>query len=473
MSQAAPSRKPLGRFVVLSVIAAVFGPYVSGPYVSGGVRTEQVTIYGLLIMVGITWRRVKATPLAQFTFATWVVYALIAVVGAVAPVELPSVFLRGSVLAGLDNVTGPLWVMLLVWATVRPTEAAQLLSAAARLIAVAMAVNAVIALAMIFVDLAPYLRPFWGTAGDYVAAGMTASTVGRMLGIFNQPVEAGLAYSIAGLAACYVWRERPNWLLFWLIPIVLGGLVSISKVFILGGLPLILWYAWRSKVGRGRITLLMVVAVPFLGIVASGTISRTALLGNIGGFLHPTVDSALSTYTAGRFGNGNASSLTSLWDEVILLDPWFGLGAGGLQVPYDNGWAEAFVMAGLVGVICYTLTLFLLWRMARTIHHPARRRLMLGLVALAAGASLGIPALTTNRASTLLWVLIALLSSAQAHSGRPVRSDPSTSMSAESLHGCAPPAIVVSPSREGSSTSETSQDASPREDVSACPTFLH
>ena len=224
----------MGKFAVVAVVLAAFGPYIIG-----GLRTEQVVVYGLLMLaLPLAWPRVRTTPLAALIFVTWFAYALVAVIGAVAPTGYASIFERGSVLSGVDNVVGPLAVMLLVWGTVRPAAASGLLNTASRLIAVAMAVNGILAIAMTRVDLAPYLRRFWAVGSDGFTVAANAATLGRVSGVFNQPAEAGLAYGIAGLAACYVWRERPGRLYLVLIPIILGGLLSVSKVFIFGGLPM-------------------------------------------------------------------------------------------------------------------------------------------------------------------------------------------------------------------------------------------
>lgn len=413
--EAEVTRNPLGKFVVVAVVLAAFGPYLIG-----GLRWEQVAIYGLLLLaLPLTWPRARATPLAVRIFATWMVYALVALIGAVAPSGAASIFPRGAALAGIDNVMGPLAVMLLVWATVRADAASGLLRTASKLMAMAMAINGVLAVVMTRIDLGFYLRRFWATAGDQVTVAENAAALGRVTGVFNQPAEAGLAYGVAGLAACYVWQERPRRLYLVLIPIIIGGLLSVSKVFILVGLPLILWHIWRARASHGRIALLTVGAATFLGIAQSGYATQWVGLDYLGRLLRPSDQGWLSFYTAGRIGDH--ATLATVVGEVIRLDPWFGLGAGGLRVPYDNGWVEAFVTAGTVGVVCYTLVLLLLWRTARAINDPARRRLLYGLTVLAVAGSMGVPALTANRAATLLWVLIALSASAQlAHlSARP------------------------------------------------------
>ena len=265
------------------------------------------------------------------------------------------------------------------------------------------------------VDLAPYLRQFWaaGDAGFTVAA--NAASMGRVSGVFNQPAEAGLAYGIAGLAACYVWRDRPGRMYIAIIPIILGGVLSVSKVFIFGGLPLILWHIWRSRARHGRLALVLVSISTILGIAQSGYATQWSGLDYLGRTLHPQDQNWLTFYSAGRLGTHN--TLTRVIDEVARLDPWFGVGAGGLSVPYDNGWVEAFVVAGLVGVTCYTLALVWMWRIARQISNDALRQFLYALLALSTGASFGVPALDANRSSTLLWVVLSLCASTQMMTG--------------------------------------------------------
>ena len=106
----------MGKFVVIAVVLSAFGPYVFG-----GFRTEQLVIYGLsLLLLPLVWPRLQFSSTAALTFATWLVYALAAILGAIAPSGYVSTFQRGPALAGVDNVAGPLAVMLLVWGTVRP-----------------------------------------------------------------------------------------------------------------------------------------------------------------------------------------------------------------------------------------------------------------------------------------------------------------------------------------------------------------
>jgi hypothetical protein len=128
----------------------------------------------------------------------------------------------------------------------------------------------------------------------------------------------------------------------------------------------------------------------------------------LGGLLVPSAG-FLEFYTAYRLGA--SSSLQPIVDSVLRESPVLGMGAAGLLVPYDNGWIEALAMAGIVGVIAYTLTLVILmrawWTRRFALPHD-QSMLGIGLVLLATGASVGISPLTANRVATVLWVLLAL-----------------------------------------------------------------
>lgn len=385
-------------FVVALVVLSAFGPYVAG-----GLRTEQAVIYGLLL-VALPF---NALPMHVPVWgvrigSTWLVLILAAVAGVAFPIiGAPT----GGELAGLDNLVLPLAVMLLTWAAARPRNAATLLPWAAKLIPWCMAANGALAIIQTSVNISGLLRPFAGASDIVQTTAANAAILGRYTGVFNQPAEAGLAYGIAGLAACYAWRNRPGVLYLVLTPIILGGLISTSKVFVLGGLILILWQVIRGP-RAGRWWLALAGGATVVAVIQSGVLDRW--VGHR--FLERLIGSGqgdwLSLYTAGRLGDD--STLSSVVDQVSDMNIVTGVGLGGLHVAYDNGWIEAFVMAGAVGVLCYTATLLLIFVAARTDPDADRRRLMTAVAILCAGASVGIPALTANRAGTLIWLLVAL-----------------------------------------------------------------
>lgn len=407
-------RARLGTFVVVTVIAAAFGPYIVGT----SVRSEQAVIYGtLIVLLPFTLPRLSIPKFGGLICLVWAAYAAVGLMGALNSDDIISRWPVGSIPAGIDNLVLPMATMLLIWLAVPRSAAAELLSLAGRLIAYATAANGVLAAVMTQIDLSALMRPF-------VAPGETGSTVaeraaelGRVAGIFGQPAEAGLAYGIGGLAACYVWRDNPRRMYLVLLPIIIGGLLCVSKIFILVGLPLILWRVWRThKVSRVRLILLATVIV--VGISESGMAKQWLGFEYLARLFSPSVNADIvNFYTAGRLGG--SSTLSAVTDEVARIGPWFGVGASGLRVAYDNGWVEAFVVAGIAGIICYSATLVIIFSMGWSDADISRRALITSLAIFAAVGSLGVPALTANRSGTLLWVLVALVS--LAHSRRTFR----------------------------------------------------
>jgi hypothetical protein len=407
-----------GRLVVAVLVLASFGPYVVS-----GLRTEQFAVYGLLATIGfvqlMSTRLPSLPPRAWTLLATWAVYVTIAAVVGVGE-QPPSRWAPGALLAAVDNFVAPLAVLLLVWSTVAPGTADRALRLAAKLIALSMAFNGVLAVGMTRVDMSGLLRPFWSGA-EGTATAERAALAGRFSGVFNQPAEAGIAYGIAALCAWYVWRERPRLLYPLLLAIVAGGLLSVSKVFIFGGLPVVLWLLLRGSRTRG--TALFVGVAAILGVIQSGIAGQWTGADSLGRLLRPAEDQNLLTlFTAGRFGQD--STLSGAFDQVWQVSPWFGFGIRGLMTPSDNAWLGAFIAAGVIGLAAYTATLLTIFVIARREKTDAGRAFATGLVVVIIAGSMGLAALTANRVTTLIWLLIALVALGQSSRwSRPGGSD--------------------------------------------------
>ncbi len=388
--------------MVIAVIAAAFGPYTIG-----SIRTEHVVVYGLgAVFLALRSISIRTSKHAMLLAGTWSLYLFIGLIGLFFPAASSTLFGPGSAAAGVDNLLLPIATMLLIWTSATPATAPRLFELTCRLVAWGMAANGVLAIVMTRLDLTPWLRRFWAAPGEADTVSERAATIGRFSGVFNQPAEVGFAYGIAGLAACYVWRDRPARLYVILVPIVLGGLLSVSKVFILGGLPLILWQAWRARRGGGKVAATFVATATFFGIAQSGYAKQWIGVQGLTQLIRPGEQNLVAMYTAGRLGAESSHSV--IIAEIMRIDPWFGVGARGLQTSYDNGWVEAFLIAGVIGVACYTVALIGILSLARNERDPDRRRLLSSIAVVSIGASLGISALTANRASTFLWVLVAL-----------------------------------------------------------------
>ncbi|HEY0003141.1 MAG TPA: hypothetical protein VGB74_22010 [Actinoplanes sp.] len=383
-----------------------------GPYLLSGLRTEQVAVYAavLTLAVAAKWTTVRATHLGMVIVALLGFELLLAAIGAALPPENTTRYPLGSALAGLDNLLLPIAVLMIVWMVLGGgAERLRLIAVVCWCTVWAMVVNA--GLATWATGGGPNLSSFQGQEGAKTVAAR-AEQLGRYSGIFNQPAEAGLMYSVALLAAIYLYRHRPLTLAVTATAITVGGILAVSKVFLLVGMPVGLWQILRVTGGRGRrFSAMMCTAVVVLGGISSGMAPEWAGAKVLLRLLPGSDGEIVALYTAGRLGDD--STLAVVTEAVLHGSPMVGYGAGGLQVAYDNGWIEALVVGGVVGAVLFTAVLLTLatawWKARRRAENPESTCLAGGLVAVVVGGAVGIPSLTVNRCSTVVWLLLALL----------------------------------------------------------------
>lgn len=398
LTAAAPKRFPL--FVVGFLTLAAFGPYVTG-----SIRTEQLAVYGVTaILLPLTFVLIR--PYLPLLLA-WVGLIVVALLGLIPPTAHSSIHPPASMSSGIDNLVLPLAVMLLLWSVVPVAAAGPALRVVAALTAWGAALNGVLSIIGTRTDLSPYLRFFWGASGGETTA-ERAAQLGRLSGVFNQPAEAGVVYGIAGLLAVWRFKDKPKTLILLLSLICVGGMLCVSKVFILGGAPLILFYLWKSRRAGGKLGIVFSTAVVAVGVAQSGLLQQWVGFNYLARLFTPAQDQGLvEFYSAGRWNSD--AGMMDVFATVMQNRPVTGFGIQGLVVPYDSAWTEAVVLAGVFGLILLGLVYLCVWRVARRIQDAGVRMLASFVAVFLVGASLGIPSLTVNRAATLVWVVLGLL----------------------------------------------------------------
>jgi len=418
---AAPQMSRWPRVATISaalVAAAVFGPYTALP----GVRTEQLAVYAsVLLLLPLAAAKLRLSVKAAATLFILVTVLLFSLLAALLPFGGVEPYARGALLPGIDNLLLPVAVVLLVhlWLALGATRTA-LFNIFSKVLVLGALLNAALTIASTQVDLSDRLQMFWGQPGAAESVAVQAAALGRFSGIFNQPAEAGLFYGAAVIVAIQLLQRRPVLLAAVTAVLVVGGAASVSKVFLLVALPIGLWRLGRVAGVRGRL-LLSAAGLGGLGLL----FSRAGLLPSWEGsarlaqLLSPESD-YVNFYSAGRFGQGG--SVTSVMLDVVTVSPWAGFGASGLVVPYDSLWLEALVVAGLFGVLGNVLVLLLLSQSfvvkGRAEGNGDFRGVGGALVLLVIGASFGLPSLTANRASTVVWVLLTLTLLTAEHAQR-------------------------------------------------------
>jgi hypothetical protein len=388
-----------------------------GPYVAGSARTEQIVVFGLAMWVLVTgWPRIIKAPAGPVPFlATWCGLYMVIVVSTVFRPFDPGFYGSQPPSHVLAAYLIPVAVMVLTWWWALQAEPHTALRAAAPILVGAMCVNAVIQWAQLAAGNPSLgiLPKFWDAAPSTGSVAALAGENGRYTGIFDQPAEAGIASGVAILLLIWMVRRRvwrSPWAIAAAVLLASGGIIALSKVFLLAAIPAAVVTVLR---GSARIRV----------IVSAAAAAGAAWLAGVAGLLpawspgstylaaltHPA-GSLSATYTAGRYGAGG--TLAPEFADVLHAAPIAGFGAGGLLAAYDSLWQQVFVTAGLLGVILIAAVMAMLaWRLAglRRLMPLPEWQLAAGVLFLAAGASLGIPSLTANRAGTMLWLVLGLL----------------------------------------------------------------
>lgn len=382
------------------LIIAAFGPYIAGP-----IRTEQVAGYGIGLLALFAISGLRAWTASLLIPWLWMIgVALVATFFTYSGV-LP--WDRGNLLAGFDNILQPVAVLLGIGLLVPARVAERALQLASKTVVWATTINAILAIASSVAPniLTPLLRPFWTAEASTVAE--SAMQMGRYSGIFNQPAEAGVVYSIAAVLAVWVYSHRAI-LMYGLVTILtVGGMFSVSKVFLLVGLPVTLGLLWFTRRGVARIWMVLLVFLLGLFIVSSTFIQDWAGYDYLVRLLEvPSDQSVIGFYTAGRWNEG--SSMMTVIGSILEVSPLAGVGVAGVLAPYDSQWTEVFVMSGILGAIgVIAVLVVLIVRFVKLQEWNIRCTAIAFWIILTAG-SFGISTLSANRVTTIVWVLIAL-----------------------------------------------------------------
>jgi len=285
-------------------------------------------------------------------------------------------------------------------------------------IAVLLSINALIGLLSIFIDSWPIIQYFVGSSGS--EDGMMASVwgrsanMGRFIGIFNQPIEAGVAYSLAAFGIVYLADKKQTFsslLFLLLILVVIGGLLTVSKVFLIGGVILLLAYLmWTrviSDIFSFRIILLVGLTVFTIAINLQSWIGLDYFM-RFFSMDSSTVFSFLDVLTSGRYGQ--ASSVTMTFNQILIDSPIFGYGIVNYNVTLDNGLLYYFFHGGSIGLFFYIgiLISILLLAFLGIINKKKEGKFLFIIFLIIVGSDLGAPTVIMNRSSVLLWVIIYL-----------------------------------------------------------------
>lgn len=385
--------------------AGIFGPYTS---LMAGVRYEHLAVYGAVVAIfPFTWLRLRLSPPIAAVIWLWSLVVVVSTIGLVAPPVNTTGYGEGRLIAELDKFCLPLAAMVLSLVLMANADRYLLLRVVAAVTMAAMSVNSILALISVWTDITWLLHWFWTNEVSAADAVMSPpETMGRFSGIFVMPAQAGAAYGIALLAAIWLLRDHTAWLVSVVSLIVLGGILSVSKIFLLVALPLAIFNLVRTSGRVRRVAAVVLGALATTALVGGGLFSTWQGKEGLRYLMAPSGD-PLRFYSAGRLGDG--SDFDTLMGAVTSVSPVYGMGARGLKVAVDGSLVEVITIAGVLGVALLIGVILVLLRTCWSHRDPTPdSHFEQGLTLLAIGASFGIPVFTTGRVASVLWLLLCL-----------------------------------------------------------------
>lgn len=389
----------LESIILAAVVAAAFGPYVVP-----GVTTAQLVIYPLLILViPVAIRKVPLYRVALVICGTVLIILVVAVIAYLSPGVNTSPWPYGNALANADNILLPICTAIVVAALASSWEApARPLRIIATTIMAAMVVNTGIEILQLMgVGTARVQMAFWGEGGT----GANSLNAGRLVGIFSEPSLAGAAYAFACISAVYAQRHGPTKIAI-LGLLVVGGTLTASKVFLLVGLPVLIFALWKTS--KRQLTTILVLAFLALPLII-GQLANWRGYDRLTSLLPGSPD-WFRTITGNRYGS--SSSTSPIISAVFRDHPVAGYGLGGLQTPTDTSYIYMLVLGGLIGmtaIIVQVVAIAGAYWTRRWSLEPADRLYFGAFITITVASTFGTNALNGNRICVLVWALAAVL----------------------------------------------------------------
>ena len=401
---------------LIVLMIAAFGPYV----VSGMVRVDHLVVYTLfairLATISVGAHSVlRIRPVGDLRWLLLSIFVLTAGI---------TILLRNyqsprQLLGAIENHVQPIAILTIVGTAIAGSRDHDLRSLAIRLINLytfILIANTAISLSVLGATLTGVeeyvvrlLRPFWGDGGAGGVSVAERSLAGfRFSGIFDQPFDAGLHHSFGLLLAVFVIRlegrlpETRDYVR--MLVVAAGGLLSLSKVIIFGGLPIfvayLLWERWLGRMLWNKVVIIAgVLLAATSGVILSWWID---LLGSLW-----TSTNLIRIVIGSRF-SGADSVVASLTSEVLQSSPVLGLGYGAFTT-YDNAYLEYWAQGGVFALLLYLMVLATLARASILQRSSPAGRFYAVVTVLVVFAGIGAPVLTANRFTVVFWMLMTIL----------------------------------------------------------------
>ncbi len=397
------------KLLLFLLIISAFGPYAFG---GSGIRVEHLVIYPMSIYFLFFFD--KNYKLDKSIFGLIIIHVFILIsISLITIIGKYPILNYYKLFADIENHLQPIATIFLVSFVFYKTndeDKKLLFFFVLKTLLFVMMINTFIAITTFFFDTWQFLKYFVGDsisdASDSIA-GRVLKDNGRILGIFGQPFEAGISYSIA-LFSIYLLHENKQIvgfkLYFSILIIFIGGILTVSKIFFpLTFVILFVLLFLNKKINYKHFFYFFIFLILFILTISKywNGFDYLLRLFYIGDYANND-EGIVSLMSAGRFGSDDQLIL-KMFKNVLNESPFFGYGFGTLDGATDNGFYEYFSLGGILGLILYIIVYFILFYFGIKYYKYSKiGKFYFSFLIFIFFADMGCPAFTINRASILL-----------------------------------------------------------------------
>lgn len=410
------------RFLPAFLILVTFGPYISTGL---GLRLDHLVIYPLFGIYLLTFllKNPKVNKPLCILFSLWLFMTLWTFTVTCFSLYEGIITSKSLVISRMENYTQPMalfFILMLVKFSDRD-DRQKILFQTIHMTLFLLFLNSIWATLSIFLDFEAINLIFRGGPASYSEE---LRLNFRYTGTIGQPLEAGNLYSFALICWVYMLLKRkehnlhPVWMLMLLGGAFLGGVLSISKIF-LGGVCLFVAFLTLSMQKQMYKTLGVALIIGSILLSAFSVYQSNTdqqedqkwgfkkRLGVI--FEVESLSDFYRIYLATRLSQRGYPVI--IFREVSKKAPLQGLGFG-KYISVDSGYMEKFGQGGWVALIVFFASLFfIVWKaLLLCINHSTRLDgiMIICIMAQVLAACIGAPSFTANRVGVVLCCIIGM-----------------------------------------------------------------
>tara|TARA_B100001769_G_C22111020_1_gene601026 strand:+ start:1979 stop:3238 length:1260 start_codon:yes stop_codon:yes gene_type:complete len=395
------------------VILSAFGPYI---FPSLGIRLDQLIIYGIFLFLLLS----NSLKLPRESTSLSIIFLLFSLflfpfVQAINPIYVLS---NSLLLAQVENYLQPIIIFLIFFSLLPPNkkEIEEILKFGFELILWLLSLNTIFSIYIFLNPDTSLINIFTGSKiiGDFggysdVTLAELNLTTGKFAGVFNQTFIVGFVYSLGLLIWGYLYKNRKQYNFkkaIFLILILIGGVMSFSKVFLVIGAPLFLLFLGLK---RSLIFLIFILFTLLLMFLINPNlfelVSDYKAMNYIFRLITGVSGDFLTIFTSSRLGSDSAVIEGIIY--ILSNKPLFGFGYGSIETS-DFSFYEIVSLGGLMGLLAYTFLLLILITPIFNLSSFKDKYFYGFFISLTFIASLAAPIFTANRVSILIWFIIVI-----------------------------------------------------------------